>query len=248
MTNILGFALVIAGGLLSLGLTFLARQGFKPVLRPLAGYAALARLVGQAVESGGRVHVSTGSGDIAGEKTAATLSGIAALDYVSEASSISDLTPLATTGDATAMPLLADTVRRAYQRTRSYDKFDPDSARLVAFEPLSMAAGITSMIPDESVRANVLLGSFGPELALITESGRRNHLTQVAGSDELEGQAVAYAMADHALIGEEIFAARAYLSGDPGSLASIALQDVLRWLIIAGLVIGTLLGVLGLIR
>jgi Domain of unknown function (DUF6754) len=248
LTNIMGLLLVVLGILLMAGFTFLARQGFKPPLRPISGYEALARQVGQAVESGGRVHVSLGSGSVNGEDTGTTLAGLAMLDYVADASSISDLSPVATTGDATTLPVMSDTIRRAYARKGVPDKFEMISARLVSLDPFSMAAGTTSLIVDDDVRANVLVGSFGVELALPAEAGQRRRISQVAGSDRLEGQAVAYAMADHPLIGEELYVSRAYLTREPSATAALATQDVLRWIAIVAILVGSVMATLGLIH
>jgi hypothetical protein len=236
------------GLLLVIGFTFFARRGFKPPLRQISGYDALATQVGQAVESGGRVHISLGSGSINGDDTGTTLAGLAMLDYVADASSISDLSPVATTGDATALPVMSDTIRRAYARKDVPEKFETFSARLVSLDPYSMAGGTTSMIVDDEVRANVLVGVFGAEIALPAEAGQRRRIPQVAGSDRLQGQAAAYAMADHPLIGEELFVSRAYLTREPSAMAALATQDVLRWIAIVAILVGSVLATFGLIH
>jgi hypothetical protein len=51
----------------------------------------------------------------------------------------------------------------------------------------------------------------------------------------------------HALWGEQLFAARAYLERSPLQLASLRTQDVLRWLLAAGIIIAALLRLLGII-
>jgi hypothetical protein len=248
LTNILGLLLVILAVLLMAGFAFVARQGFKPPLRQITGYDALARQDGQAVESGGRVHISLGSGGNNRDDTGTTLAGLAMLDYVADASSISDLSPVATTGDATTLPVMSDTIRRAYARKGVPEKFEPISARLVSLDPFSMAGGTTSLIVDDDVRANVLVGSFGAEMALPAEAGQRRRIPQVAGSDRLPGQAVAYVMADHPLIGEEMFVSRAYLTQEPSAIAALAAQDILRWIAIAAILVGSVLSIFGLIR
>ena len=48
-------------------------------------------------------------------------------------------------------------------------------------------------------------------------------------------QAVLFASASDPLIGEEMFAAPAYLNADAAQRASISVQDILRWLIILAL-------------
>ena len=246
--NFLGLIIILLGVLLLIGFMLLARSGFKPALRPLRGYDSLQEQVGQAVESGGRVHVSLGPNSIIGEETATTLAGLAMLDITTERSAISDRPPIGTTADATTLPVLSDTMRRAYQRQGSPENFTPVSARLVALDALTLAAGATGIIADDDVRANVLIGSFGSEVALMAEAGARQHVTQTIGSDRLEGQAVSYVMADSPLIGEELYAARAYLTGEPSATAGLAVQDVLRWVIIGFILFGAVLQTLGLLQ
>src|SRR5688572_21502644 len=94
ISDLLGLAILLVSGLLIIGFAFLVRQGLKPNLRPLSGYEALLAQVGEAVESGGRVHVSLGPNGIIGEDTGATLAGLAVLDLVSDASAISDRSPV----------------------------------------------------------------------------------------------------------------------------------------------------------
>jgi hypothetical protein len=90
------------------------------------------------------------------------------------------------------------------------------------------------------VGANFLVGSFGPELALIADAAYRRNQPVIAASDQLEGQAVAFAVSDRPLIGEEIFNAGAFLGGEPGQVAGAVAQDVLRWLLIVLILVSAL--------
>jgi hypothetical protein len=87
------------------------------------------------------------------------------------------------------------------------------------------------------VNANVLVGSFGPELALIAEATQRRGQSLLAASDQVTGQAIAYAMSDDILIGEELFSAGAYLGDEPRFRAALVAQDFLRWLLILLLIL-----------
>ncbi len=236
-----GLILIVLATLVFLSFYFLVRQGLKPDLRPLGGYDALLDQVGQAVESGGRVHVSLGPNGLVGEETTTTLAGVAVLDLVSAASAISDRAPVASTSDATALPIMSDTIRRAYQDRGTLEKYESTAARLVAFDPVAMAGGVTSIVGSEQVRANVLVGSFGPETALMAEAGNRKGISQVVGSDRLEAQAASYVMADHTLIGEEIYVARAYLQNHAPTVAGVLAQDIMRWVVIGAIVVGLIL-------
>ncbi len=240
-------ALLFVGGGLVVFLIFaaLARRGLKLHLRPLNAFDALTNQVGQAIESGGRVHVSLGKNSLIDEDTGTTLAGLEMLDAVTASSAISDQSPVATTADATTLFLMGDTMRRAYERSKQPGKYEPTAVRLISFDPVALAGGVTSLIPDDDVRANVLIGSFGPEVVLMAEAGRRQRIPQTIGSDRLEAQATAYAMADYPLIGEEIYTARAYIKGDSPSMGSIAVQDILRWVAIGAIVVGLIIKTLG---
>ena len=98
-----------------------------------------------------------------------------------------------------------------------------------------------SAIEADAPAAHILAGSFGPELALMIDSAHRRGQGSLAVSDQLAGQAVAYALADHALIGEELFAASSYVSEDGGGRIDAATLDVWRGLIILGLTVLLLL-------
>jgi hypothetical protein len=90
---------------------------------------------------------------------------------------------------------------------------------------------------DEQLNANILMGSFGPELALILEASDRRRQVSVAASDQLEGQAVAFAMSDESLIGEEMFAGGAYLGDGSAQVAGVVTMDALRVLVVAGMLL-----------
>jgi hypothetical protein len=90
------------------------------------------------------------------------------------------------------------------------------------------------------VYSSVLLGRFGFEIALLGEGALRHDQALIAHSDLVEGQAVAFAQADHLLIGEELYAGAAYLGGRPLERGGLIALDVLRWLVILGIVVAAL--------
>jgi hypothetical protein len=99
----------------------------------------------------------------------------------------------------------------------------------------------------EKVSTTVMLGHFGPEAALIADASDRESITMIGASDNLSGQAVLFANTQDALIGEELFAAGAYLGAGASHLASLTVQDILRWLIIVALLGGAAIKLLGTI-
>jgi hypothetical protein len=91
---------------------------------------------------------------------------------------------------------------------------------------------------NENVSANIMIGHFGPEAALLTEASDRENVVSIGASDELSGQAVLFANTNDALIGEELFATGAYLGAGPSHTASLTVQDIMRWLVIFALLGG----------
>ena len=108
--------------------------------------------------------------------------------------------------------------------------------RSAGVRTLAFAAAIMAMQTDDEVSGNVLVGRYGAELALMLDASNRYDRPSVAVSDNLTGQAIAYALAQDVLIGEEIFAAPAYLSEDISEAKRVMTTDVLRYVLIAAIV------------
>lgn len=209
------------------------------VLRRVPAYAAMPMLVSEALEADRTIHFSFGSIAVGGSATPLLLANAEAFNLLANRAVLGTHTPLMTTSEAATLPLSYDILRRAYRLRRRTDQFRigavqwyPEGTRSLAF-----AAALTTVMGDEQLNANVLMGSFGPELALILEAAARRRQSAIAASDQLEGQAVAFAMSDEKLIGEEMFAGGAYLGGGPAQVGGVVAMDALRVLLIATLLL-----------
>jgi len=239
-TPLVGLVVFLAFAML-LGLfTLLARRkGVRPrVLRRIDAYQSLQATVGTAVETGKRLHFSLGSGTVGETDTAAMVAGLVVLDQISAAAAMSDRPPIVTTADGTAMLLAQDVLRNVYARQNALNRFDPESAQVVGQSPAAYGAAQTILARDEAVAGALLLGSVGPEAALLTEGGQRVGVTTLAGSDNLTAQAVLFATADHPVIGEDLFAGGAYVGHTPEHMGSLLAQDVMRVLVGIAIVLG----------
>ena len=244
---VLGLLLIIG----SAGMLFafaLPQRGRSPVVnRPIRAFQRLRRAIGLAVEDGTRMHVSIGQASIVGPNNASALVGLSTIERIGQMSSISDRPPVVTSGDGTLAILSEDTLRAAYRTTNNLELYNPTQARLSGPTPFSYIAGTLPVIWDERVSANILVGSFGPEVALLAEASDAEGAFLLAASDSIAAQAVLYTTATEPLIGEELFAIPAYLQSGAIHTASLRVQDVLRWLVIAGMVLGSILAILGLV-
>ncbi len=136
---------------------------------------------------------------------------------------------------------------RGIEAANAEDLYQPTTGRLSGLTPFSFAAGAMPVVRDENVSANVLMGDFGPEIALVTEAAERSNVPTLGGTDDLPAQAILYTAAQEPLIGEELFAAGAYLGAGPSHAASLTVQDILRWALILFLLVGAALKMLGVI-
>lgn len=220
-------AAVIALGsaVATLIVALLSRRARRASLRRIDAYETIRQAPTRAVESDLPVHISLGSGSVGSDATPESAAALGAARFLAEGGAAATARTTITTGDATvaagAMGL-------------------PDVDVLYAgSDPMAYAAGAAAMARANDTSAHVILGDFGDEglwVAGALSAGRR---TLVGGTVEPSSAALMYAALDEAVVGEEVFAAGAYL-GEESQVASLVALDVLRWLGILALVLGTL--------
>lgn len=209
-----------------------------PALRPIAAYRAIPDYVGRSIETSQPLHLGLGSSGIGNETTLLTLASAELFYQVAQRAAISEVSPIVTLTDPSAVPVAQDTLRRAYRLRNRIRDFRATNARWypAGSRSLAYAAALTALMGTDRISANVLTGSFGAEIALIAGAGVRRGAPVIAASDQLEGQAIGYAFSEYPLIGEEIFSAGAYLGEDTGHVAQLITLDSLRWVLILALI------------
>jgi len=242
LLGLIGFGIIFLSAVLMGALVALRRKS-PPAFREIPAFTRLRRAIGRVVEDGTRLHVSLGRGALITPQSASAMAGLTLLRRLAELTSAGDQPPIATSGDATLAILSQDTLRTASQAS-GQGVYDPAAGRLTGLTPFSYAAGAVSAIRDENISTNVLLGNFGVEAALLAEAAERANTFTLAASDNLAAQAVLYASAQEPLIGEELYAAGAYMDAGPVHAASLTVQDILRWMIIVVILVGALIQLL----
>jgi hypothetical protein len=243
--NLPGLALTGISAILLVGLATLQRKTL-PKLRVIPALTRLYRAIGLSVEDGTRLLIGLGNTSLLTGNAGAPLAGLALLRHLAERTSLSDRPPVAVAGEAPLALLAQDTLEAGYERVGAGEFYQPTAGRVAGLTPFSSAAGSLSIVHDENVSAAVFIGHFGVEAALLADAAERENAVAVGASDELAGQAIWYASATEPLIGEELFAASAYIGATPAQMASLTLQDILRWVIILVLVVGAGAKLLGL--
>jgi hypothetical protein len=245
-TGFAGLGIVALAAILMVLFAFIHRRSpFS--FRNIQAFSRIRRAASMVVEDGTRLHVSLGSESVLSPAGASALAGLTLLRKLGEITSLSDRPPVATTGNGLLNLMAQDTLRSAHRAVAVDQPFDSNNARLTGFTPLSYIAGVMPSIRDEDISANVLIGNFGPEAGLLTEAAERQNAVVIAASESLIAQAVLYATSPETLIGEELFAAGAYVQAGSIHSASLLVQDILRWLIIIALLGGAGLKMAGLL-
>src|SRR5512139_2931819 len=240
-----------AGGLLLLILFGVAAFVFfimfrtsRPRFRAIHAFSLLRGQMGRAIESGRDLHVSIGTGGVSGDDTATTLAGLAVAEYLADEAAASGIAPIVSTSDPTSAILAEDAVRRPYVRQGNLNDFPRGAARLPALNPTQYAAATMDLLNHEPVLTNIMSGAFGTEAALIDQAANNNDLPQLFGGSDPRALAVMSTSTDHILVGEEMYAAKAYLRAQLPHLATLRASDAVRGVIVALIILAFVLGLL----
>lgn len=238
--------IILVSAILLFGITLWKRKS-PASLREIPALTSLYRTLGLSIEDGTRLHISLGTGSLLDARGGSALAGLAMLRHLAERTSVSDEPSIASAGDPTLGLLTQDTLQAGYQAAGVEELYVPTTGRVTGLSPFGYAAGAMNISQNENVSANIIIGHFGPEAALLAEASDRDNVIVIGASDELTGQAVLFANTQDALIGEELFSAGAYLGAGASHVASLTVQDILRWLVILALLGGAVAKLLGVI-
>ncbi|HEY4691008.1 MAG TPA: DUF6754 domain-containing protein [Anaerolineae bacterium] len=235
------FVAVLALPLLMLVFGVVMRRWRIPQLRHLSAFDALRGQLGRSIEVGHPAHISIGTGGIGAEDTLVTLAGASIVDSLAQEAADTGASPVVSVADGTALILAQDMLRHPYTRRGDISGYDPLAVQTLGMAPLQYAVGTMDFLRHSQPVSNVMIGSFGPEVGLIIEAGVRQGLAQVAGSTDARALALLYPSANHVLIGEEIFAAPAYLERRPDQLGRLQAQDMVRYFLIFVIIVAAVL-------
>jgi hypothetical protein len=239
--------IILAAGAVLLFVITLWKRNSPANLREIPALTRLYRTLGLSMEDGTRLHISLVRGSLLDARGGSALAGLALLRHIAERTSVSDQPSIASAGDPALGLLAQDTLQAGYQAAGAEELYVPTTGRVTGLSPFGFAAGAMNISKNENVSANIMVGHFGSEVALLTEASDRESVVMMGASDDLSGQAVLFANTQDALIGEELFAAGAYLGAGVSHVASLTVQDILRWLVIITLLVGAAAKFFGLI-
>jgi hypothetical protein len=234
--------LLVFTGLL-FGFIRAARSGRSLFVRRIAGLAAIDEAVGRATEMGRAVLYVPGSQDVTDIQTIYTTVILHSVAKTVASYGTPLIVPVC---KAFSYPLFEETVRQGYLDAGHPEAFVPSNVRYLSDEQFAFAAGTDGIMLREKPAANLFLGSFYAESLIMTETGHATGAIQIAGTANIHQLPFFVASCDYTLIGEEFFAATAYISRDPRLLGTLKAADVMKAILIAVFLIATVLMSAGL--
>lgn len=228
--------LVIVLSVIILVRVILAQHGRVPSIRRIAGLNAIDEAVGRATEMGRPVLMVPGLGGLGVE----TLQAISVFGHIARSVAKFGNRILLPTADAQLTGVAEETIREAYADAGRPELFDVDDVRYLTSEQFAFAAGTAGLMHQEKVAASFLFGLFYAESLILAETGQQVGAIQVAGTPNTDQIPFFIAACDYVIIGDEYYAASAYLSRNPTLLGSLAGQDYCKVILLAIVLIGVI--------
>lgn len=214
-----------------------ARSGRDLYIRPLAGIKAIEEAVGRATEMGRPVIYVPGIDDV---NNIQTIYSMVILGKVAEMVARYKTPLLVPTASPFVTPMAEETVKQGYLNAGVPENYDANNIRYMSQEQFAFTAATNGLILRERPAATILMGSFYAESLLMAETGFAAGSIQVAGTANIHQLPFFVVACDYTLIGEEFYAATAYLSREPGLLGTIKAQDYFKIGILGVLGVGLL--------
>ena len=142
------------------------------------------------------------------------------------------------------MTTARETVEAAYLGEGRPDAYNEDNIYYLTDEQFGYTAGVQGVMVREEPAAGFYMGAFYAESLILAETANSIGAIQVAGTAMPSQLPFFVAACDYTLIGEEFFAASAYLSNDPEQLGSLKGQDVGKVIAAVLLIVGCVLATL----
>ncbi|MCY4567562.1 MAG: fibronectin type III domain-containing protein [Candidatus Poribacteria bacterium] len=219
-----------------------ARSGKEVFVRRIPGLEAVDEAIGRATEMGRSILYILGLGSVDG---ASTIAGMTILGQVARRTADYE-TPLRVPCiDPIVLNVVREIVKTSYLDEGRPDAYNEENIFFLSGEQFAYAAGVDGMMIREKPAAIFLQGSFAAESLLMAETGNSIGAIQIAGTDSEHQLPFFIAACDYTLIGEELYAATAYLSRDPMFLGSLKGQDWGKVVIFAAIVLGVILELSG---
>jgi hypothetical protein len=145
------------------------------------------------------------------------------------------------------MAVSQEITKEAYIEAGRPDAYQTDSNFYVTDDQFGYTAAVDGMIVREKPGACFFMGFYYAESLLLAEVGASVDAIQIAGTDAEHQLPFFVTACDYTLIGEELYAASAYLSKQPILIGTLRGQDAGKVFLMAAMLAGVVLATLGLL-
>ncbi|HEU4725789.1 MAG TPA: DUF6754 domain-containing protein [Candidatus Eisenbacteria bacterium] len=212
----------------------LARSGKPIFIRRIAGLNAVDEAIGRATELGKKVLYIPG---IQSMDEIQTIASIAILGHVARATARYGTDLDVPNKDPLTFVSAKEAVHSAYLAEGRPDLYREEMVHYVTYDQFAYTAAVSAQMTREKPAAIFLVGYFFAESLILAETGQSTGAIQIAGQADPTQLPFFVATCDYTLIGEELYAASAYLSREPVLLGSMRGQDLAKAvLMLVGLV------------
>lgn len=222
-----------------------AKAGKELYIRKIAGMEAVDEAVGRATEMGKKIFYVSGLGDMDNMQTIASMT---ILGRVAELAGQYDTYLEVPVCRSLVMVTAKEVVKESYSKVGRPDSFKEDQVHYLTDDQFGYAAAVDGMFVREEPATIFYMGQFFAESLILAETGNSIGAIQIAGTAMPAQLPFFVAACDYTLIGEELFAASAYLSKEPKLLGSLKGQDIGKGVILAALLLGILLETFGIFQ
>jgi hypothetical protein len=216
-----------------------AQGGNVPKVRRIPGIDAMDEAIGRAVEMGRPVVASHGIANLRDSTTGPqTIAGLSVLSYVAKKCAEVSTRLIVPVRQPEVWPIAADVVETAYKMAGKGEEYRQDDIVFLSTEQFGFSSNYIGLLMREKPGANIMIGAYWAESMQLAETGSRVGAMQISGTAQTSQIPFFLVSTDYCLIGEEIFAAGAYLTNEAPLIASLAGQDF-------GRILAVILGILG---
>lgn len=211
-------------------------------IRKIAGLDAIEEGIGRATEMNRPVFFVPGGTDFADPQF---LAALAVLAEVAKITARYDTRLIVTVAASATYPVIQEVVRQAYITEGRPDSFRADDVRWFSDHYFGNAIAIIALMHRERVATNIMIGTFAFNALMYAEAANQAGAIQVGGTAATTQIPFFVAACDYALIGEEIYAAAAYLTKDPIRVATLVAEDWAKFVVTGLIVLGAILQTVG---
>ncbi len=207
----------------------------KPLyIRRIPGLNAIDDAIGRATEMGRPIMMVPGIGGL----NAISVQALNIFSKVTQTAAVFGTPIRICVANAAVYTVAQDVIRDTYQTAGMMERYDPDSVQFLSDRQFAFAAGVGGIILREQAAATFFLGEFFAESLIFAETANSVGAIQIAGSTQNTQTPFFIAACDYVLIGEEFYAASAYLTRKPVLVGSLVGQDWSKLLIASFILFG----------